>query len=189
MSTQKKYFPAAEFLRKKAKDAQGERFRAWKYELPDGFLEDFYVNGLVPFLKRQGQIVGVAEKTGIQYLAEWAFAHVEVYQRASEKLQLSFCQTVNTGGPEESDWQNQQIETSDWFALAEKWHENEFLDDSEVGLQQRSDLSSFAWHLISLESSKSHWKWLDMLESADYEDEGAPTMEESVAQAGDRRTT
>jgi hypothetical protein len=181
------------FLKTLHEQEYADRYYEWKYGLPDKWISNFISNGLVPFLNERGYSLGLTEKIMIAYCIEWGFAHCYTEQKKAEQLNINFLKCCNTGGDDELEWYQFQIPFEEWEDLADAWQVTEFLDTSDAGISQRNDLPFFAWNLIRLESSKTHHKWLSILDNGDYSDDDGPHNivaynDDSIAYGGDRRT-
>lgn len=183
------YIPYS-YVKQREEYEQSLAYKEWKSNLPGKLVDDFVSKGLVPFLKQKGYEIGFKLEDCIRYCYQWAYAHVQMHSQKSKGLQRYFLKSANMDYIDEKDWFLLQFDNEEWNELAECWYDYEFLDDSEIGYAQRLDLSEFAWQLVDLNQSKSHWKWLDIMEGeAGEEDEYAPLhQEESIAFGGDRRT-
>lgn len=159
--------PAQVFLSKRRNDEHSALRREWKKELPQGWIAHFLENGLIPLLKARGYTIGYSLLSATQYCSEWASCHVLVKHYKNQNLLIVHKKNINKGGLEEQDWFFHNIPIEDWFALCERWSAHEFLDDSDIGCEQRMDLPYFAWHLVSLSSSRAHQKYLDWLSGSD----------------------
>jgi len=155
------------------------KFYVWNYCLPDYHVENFITNGIIPFLKKHGYILGFSTQKVIHYCKVWAFNY-------SVRNEKEFIFWAHDGEDEEYDWYCHTIPIDDWEKLCKTWKEHEFLDDSEAGYRQVVDLHWFIWQCISLESSPQHHKWTIMNNEIDEEDYWI--HDENQAYGGDRRT-
>ncbi len=168
-------------------------FLVWHRGLPTGWLRDFAVKGLRPFLSSYGFDVVLAEKEFIRWVAEWAFTHVRIARHPQIKHPRTFIKSINDGDEHEFDWFCYTIPTEAWMNLADAWKTDEFLDDSDAGYAQRYDLMMLAWNIINMTSSKAYDDWLAITQDngAVAQDEDYPTIaatSEDTAFGGDRRT-
>jgi hypothetical protein len=171
-----------------------DEYLTWHRGLPTGWLNDFAVQGLRPFLSTRGFDVPMSEKELVKWIAEWAFTHVWITNHPRVKYPRTFLKWLNNGDDQEFDWFCLKISTDDWMAFADQWKSDEFLDESDAGMKQRYDLMLLAWHLVSLTTSKAYDDYLAITQDTGVtgygEDDNqvlAPTSEDT-AFGGDRRT-
>jgi hypothetical protein len=165
-----------------------ELYSNWIHEIPEGYFARFLEKGVKPFLTRFGYRLGFSLPDRIHILRSWAFAHVQT-QRLSRYYgnYITLMKCAHDGGNDEYDWFRHTISEDDWDTLAEEWYSTDFLDDSDPGVSQRLDLPRVLWSMISLEGSRTHQQWLDVVVDAAEQDDG--TQEDSnVAFTGNRRT-
>jgi hypothetical protein len=164
----------------------------WRPGIPRDFFKRFIHQGLQPFLARYGYSLNQSWDQLERYCAEWAFAHVQMQRYKQQFKQRTFMKQFHTGGEEHFDWFQFTIPYEDWETLADAWKCPEFLDDSDIGIAQRLDLSMFVWNLIDLVCSKRHIEWLQFHEDGDEDDiqylQPQFTADEGHAFGGDRRT-
>lgn len=164
----------------------------WRAGIPHGYFKRFIQEGLKPFLAKYGYSLNESWNQLEQYCAEWAFSHVRMQRAKHLDIQRTFMKQFHEGGEEESDWFSFTIPYEDWETLAKDWMCPEFLDDSDVGLNQRLDLSMFVWNLVDLYASKRHFEWVQFIESSEDDDihylQTNVTTDDGVAFGGDRRT-
>jgi hypothetical protein len=181
------------FLRELRNHHLNNLYWQWFSKLPEGWVETFVEEGLLPFLKQYGYSVGFSKKEVINYCKSWAFGHVQLALNKSKFLELSFLQTKNTGGSDEYDWYTYTIPSEDWLEFTEYWSELEFFDDTDAGESQKTDFPMFVWHILYLEGSKAHEEYLYFTETDTFEqdDDGVHQPlyhEDQGAYGGDRRT-
>ncbi len=182
--------PSGKFIQNQLKISYNKKFHTWKNGIPENHIQKFVEHGLIPFLKKNGYLVGISNKVLTKYLESWAFCHVYLYENAHQELEIQYLKWFHDGGNEEYDWYCNLIPESDWVELAEQWQVYTFLDDSDVGNLQRCDLSWCIWHCISLDGSKSHEKWVQMILDSEEQEEEFHAIQTNDQQAygGDRRT-
>jgi hypothetical protein len=168
-----------------------QMYKEWRAGIPPEFFKRFLQEGVKPFLAKHGYILNPSLDILSKYCAEWAFAHVKIQRRKHEFLQCTLLKSFHDGGDEEFDWFQFTIPIDAWEDLAEEWKCPEFLDDSDAGLAQRSELSMFIWKLVDLNCSKKHIEWMRINEDNEENDiqylQPQQTQEEQ-AFGGDRRT-
>ena len=168
-----------------------QMYKEWRAGIPPGFFRRFLQEGVKPFLAKYGYALNESWEILARYCGEWAFAHVQIHRRKHEFLQRTFIKSFHDGGEEEFDWFQFTISNDDWEELANQWMCPEFLDDSDVGLDQRIDLPMFVWKLLDLYGSKKHIQWMYINEDNEENDiqylQPQQTQEEQ-AFGGDRRT-
>jgi hypothetical protein len=141
--------------------------KAWKKELPQGWITRFLEEGLLPLLKIRGYIIGYSLLSASRYCSEWASSHMLVEHYKNENLVIIHKKNSNQGNQDEQDWFFHNIPSEDWISLCERWSTTQFLDDSDVGYAQQMDLPYFAWRLVSLSSSRAHQKYLEWSSGSD----------------------
>jgi hypothetical protein len=186
--------PADAWARERQVTERKEEYLAWHRGLPTGWLRNFAVQGLRPFLRSYGFDIPLAEKEFVKWVAEWAFTHVWITKHPRIKHPRTFLKWLNDGDAQEFDWFCLKISTDDWMAFADRWQTDEFLDDSDAGVKQRYDLMLLAWHLVNLTTSKAYDDYLAIIQdsgAATGADDDAPVLaltSEDTAFGGDRRT-
>lgn len=185
--------PAHTITVKRNRARYREDFLEWVNGIPDGHIARFIEEGLQPFLKRYGYYMCYSLKNLIQACKEWAFAHVQIRRKGADLYDRFFIKSAHDGGEEELDWYMYTISFDSWETFAAKWIAPEFFDDSDAGYAQTIDIAHFAWQLIHLDSSPNHFRWKDMIEYHDLDEEYGRTSqaqpaEDTGAYGGDRRT-
>jgi hypothetical protein len=189
MKTQRS--PADSIARARRLAERKEEYLAWHRGLPTGWLRDFAMRGLRPFVAKHGFDIPMAEKELIQWVAEWAFTHVWISHHPRVKHPRTFKKWLNDGDEQEFDWFCYLIPTEDWMNFADQWKTDEFLDESDAGFNQRYDLLHLAWHLVNLATSKAYNDYLAITQEVGYTEEDNPVVaptSEDTAFGGDRRT-
>lgn len=170
-----------------------KEYLTWHHGLPTGWLRDFVIKGLRPFLWTHGFDIALTDKECMQWVAEWAFTHVRIARHPQIKHPRTFIKSFNDGDEQEFDWFCYTISTETWMKFADTWKTDEFLDESDAGYAQRYDLLMLAWNIINMSSSKAYDDWLVITkESGAYgQDDELTTLaltSEDTAFGGDRRT-
>jgi hypothetical protein len=168
-----------------------QMYKEWRAGIQPGFFKRFLEDGVQPFLAKHGYLLNPSLDVLTRYCSEWAFAHVQIQRRKHEFLQCTLLKSFHDGGDEEFDWFQFTIPNDDWEELADAWSCPEFLDDSDAGLSQRSELSMFIWKLVDLYSSKKHIEWMRIYEDVEENDIQylqPQQIQEEQAFGGDRRT-
>jgi hypothetical protein len=165
----------------------------WLSKLPEGWIETFIEEGLLPFLKHYGYAVAYSKKDIVNYCKSWAFGHVHIALNKSKFLEISFLKTMNSGGSDEYNWFTYTISSEEWIDFTEYWNQLEFFDDTDAGESQKVDFPIFVWHLLCLESSKAHNEYLYFTESDSFDQEDDNIhhpiyQDDQGAYGGDRRT-
>jgi hypothetical protein len=185
-------FPAQEYTNVQVRRKNNEAYNEWINEIPEDWIEQFCKNGLIPFLSKYGYSVTYDLNTIIDYCKEWAFNHVKITTSGLTLKHCKYLKPNNTGGQEEKEWYEFKISCEDWSVFASLWATTGFLDDSDAGQSQKIEVSIFAWHLINLEVSPTHIKWLELNDILQQQDDIQNTyhtvIDESVPYGGDRRT-
>jgi len=172
--------PSFKFMKSLQKHKRRELRNAWLNDLPEYWLEDFMNEGVLPFLKKFGYTLGFSEEMRVKYCRAWAYAYVH-------SSDVECIQWAHEGGDEEYEWYRNTISEDTWNLFAKEWCAIEFLDDSDTGLKQLSDLSWFVWHCISLENSLCHIRWQQMIDDEEVQEDYLMN-DDSYAYGGDRRT-
>jgi hypothetical protein len=178
------------FVTKRKKQELGQKKRDWLYGLGDNWIYGFVVCGLKPFLQSYGYRLGYSDSKTVSYCSAWAFAHVQAKQK-SPSASVQCIQRYHAGGEAEFDWFLHTISYDDWHELIQEWNASEFLDTSDAGFAQQTDLPFFVWNLIDLSSSPMHNKFLQTMYEENPEDDEFgiyQVIDESSAYGGDRRT-
>lgn len=176
-----------QYILARQKEYKHDMYLIWLYGLPDYYIEDFVENGLIPFLKDRGYKVGFSLKDCIRFCKEWAYTLYKLQINYETTKEIHYQKCANNGGLEELEWYRHLISPDEWYDLCETWKVPYFLDTSDAGYSQRTELPFFAWHLIDLYHSKSHNKWLSFQEET-YDSDNDHGHVEEVAYGGDRRT-
>jgi hypothetical protein len=153
------------FLKKQNESQKNHRWNLWKRGIPDSHIYDFIQYGLTTFLDSYGYSIGMTIRDAVSYCKHWAFAHVEKESNYQPIQEINLLRCAHNGGQDEIDWYFHTIPSEDWFILYENWQTFQFLDNSDAGHAQRTDLPFFAWKLIHLNSSKAHIIYLDFMNS------------------------
>jgi hypothetical protein len=179
---------ATQFVKTQSQQEKKGLYEKWLSEIPAGWFEVFITNGLIPFLTRFGYALDFSLEEQIKMVRAWAFAHVQT-QRLSRyhNSYVTLLRCAHTGGDEEFDWYCHTISPLAWETFAKKWAEVDFLDDSDPGFRQRVDLPRLVWHMISLNKSRAHRVWLEILQDC-MEQEDTIQEDSNVAFTGNRRT-
>jgi hypothetical protein len=179
---------APAFIHSKIQSEKHELYTAWISEIPENYFERFLEKGVKPFLARFGYRLGFSQLERVRILRAWAFAHVQTQRLVKyHGNYITLVKYAHEGGQEEYDWFTYIISHDDWDALAQEWYSTDFLDDSDPGVSQRLDLPRVLWSMISLEGSRAHQQWLDVvMDTADQED--AIQEDSHIAFTGNRRT-
>jgi hypothetical protein len=161
----------------------------WSNGVGQGWIHDFIEYGLEPFLNTHGYHLGYSVTAAAAYCKSWAFAHVQAKQ-VSPSATVVCKQMYHTGGEAERDWFFYRISYDDWHQLCSEWYSSEFLDDSDAGEAQQTDLPYFVWNLVNLATSPSHYAYLQAMsdEYPDDEDFMQQVGDDMGAFGGDRRT-
>jgi hypothetical protein len=161
----------------------------WMDGVGQGWIDDFIEYGLEPFLNFHGYHLGYSTTTAASYCKAWAFAHVRAKQ-TSPSATVVCKQVYHTGGDAERDWFFHRISFDDWHQLCSEWSSSVFLDDSDAGEAQQSDLPYFVWNLVNLSTSPAHYAYLQAMsdENPDDDDFLQQVGEDSGLFGGDRRT-
>jgi hypothetical protein len=181
------------FLRAEQNKQLDNLYWNWFYKFPEGWIEKFIEEGLVPFLEKHGYAVAYSKKEIVNYCKSWAFGHVQISLNKSKLLEVSFLKTKNFGGQDEYDWFTYRIPSDEWIEFVESWSELEFFDDTGAGESQKVDFPLFVWHILLLESSKAHQDYLYFMNIDGFEQEEETNyqplyQDEQGAYGGDRRT-
>jgi hypothetical protein len=162
----------------------------WSSGVGYGWVEDFIQCGLKPFLESYGYSIGYSDSKASEYCRAWAFSHVQA-KKVSPSATVKCLKSFHGGGEAELDWFLFHISHDEWSQLCYEWRSSEFLDDSDAGFAQQSDLPFFAWNLLNLAYSRAHGKFMQAM-SDEYPDEedfgGFHATDDSGAFGGDRRT-
>jgi hypothetical protein len=180
-----------QYILERQKEANRDKYLEWLYGLPDFYIEEFVEDGLLPFLKEHGYKVGFSPEDCIRFCKQWAYALYKIQNGCNTTQEISYQKCAHNGGFEEFDWYGHVISPDDWYDLCETWMVPYFLDMSDAGFSQRTELPTFAWHLVDLWQSKSHAKWLSFQEETYESDDDhghGHGQNEDVAYGGDRRT-
>jgi hypothetical protein len=179
---------AVNFVKGQLKEEKKGLYEEWLSELPAGWFEVFITNGLVPFLARFGYALDFSLDEQVKILRGWAFAHVQI-QRLSgyHNSHVTLLRCAHSGGDEEFDWYCHTISPLAWETFAKKWAHVDFLDESDPGHHQRMDLPRLVWHMISLNKSRTHRVWLEILQDCMEQDDFVHE-DSCVAFTGNRRT-
>jgi hypothetical protein len=171
-------------LSKKRQDKQ-----AWLNGVGHGWIDNFIEFGLEPFLNDHGYHLGYSITGAAAYCKAWAFAHVQAKQ-SSPSATVVCKQIYHTGGEAERDWFFYHIPYDDWHQFCSEWNSSEFLDDSDAGEAQQTDLPYFVWTLVNLATSPAHYAYLQAMsdEYPDDEEYAQQVGDDTGAFGGDRRT-
>lgn len=180
--------PAASFLSNQIANTRAALYESWLSELPAGTFQQFLEKGIEPLLQKFGYSLGFTRQDQIRMLRGWAFGHVQI-QRQSKHYNdtVTILRCAHCGGEEEYDWFLNTIPLDAWYKIADTWFATDFLDDSDPGMAQRVDLPRLVWHMISLESSKAHHLWLNVLQDT-MDQEDTIYDDSNIAFTGNRRT-
>jgi hypothetical protein len=166
-----KLSPAAlipsKFLKKREEFNKNKRWNLWKRGITNSHIQDFIQYGLTPFLDSYGYSVGMIIRDSVSYCKHWAFAHVEKESNYRPINEICLLRCAHNGEQDEMDWYFHTIPSEDWHVLCENWQTFEFLDNSDAGHAQRTDLPFFAWKLIHLNSSRAHMLYLNFIDAGE----------------------
>lgn len=182
------------FLKGRAEAEKKDRFRVWARGLPNAHILDFITYGLEPFLDEFGYKLSYSYKDCAAYCKQWAFSHSELQTSYKPNQTIRFLRCAHNGSREAFEWYLGIISPDDWFTLCDEWSAERFLDDSDAGHAQRTDIAWFVWNLLSLDSSKEHRNFVEFMYSEeDMDDEvhyvsGFNGDEGLGSYGGDRRT-
>lgn len=179
---------ATGFVATQIRNDSQKLYQNWICHIPEGYFERFLEKGVKPFLSHFGYRLGFSANERIKMIRAWAFAHVQI-QRQPKKYgcHVSLLKCAHDGGDEEYDWFCHTIGQDDWDSLAEQWYSTDFLDDSDPGVYQRLDLPRVIWYMISLEGSRAHQQWLDVVMDGIEQEDGIQE-DSNIAFTGNRRT-
>jgi hypothetical protein len=180
------HIPASAFLQKLVQNQKRKKYCEWRSKFPEDWIELFVQQGLIPFLKKYGYKLGFTIEKCIQYTTTWAFLHV--YTKDSYECKA----WAHYGTINEYEWFQYKISQDNWSNLIDSWKVQGFLDndDSESGYRQTNDLVWFVWHLIDLENSREHMRYLEYFEDNEEKNEEhyGYHQEDTNVYGGDRRT-
>jgi len=178
-------YPARNFLRAQDKNAHIALRKSWLRSIPDGYIANFMIQGLIPLLNRLGFSVGFTVDDCIKYCKEWAFSHLVKLKKPKSSIHL--LKSANNDNIDELIVFQLNVNFDE---LVKFWAIQEFLDDeTPVGQSQKLDLERFVWHLIDVANSKLYVKYYDSYsENNQDETQYAVTHQEDNAYGGDRRT-
>jgi hypothetical protein len=183
----------SKFLKGRQDAEKKDRCRTWIRGVPEGHIQSFIENGLVPFLNEFGYSLGYSIKDCAAYCKDWAFAHVQTQTTYKKNQTIRFLRCAHNESRDAFEWYLGIISPDDWNQLCEEWSVDSFLDDSDAGHAQRCDIAWFAWNLLSLDNSKEHYKFLEFMSSEDDMDDDvyyvSGVFEDGLGTyGGDRRT-
>ena len=182
------------FLKGRAEAEKKDRTHSWTRGIPSGHILDFIKYGLEPFLDEFGYKLGYSHKDCAAYCKQWAVAHSELQRNYNPNQIIQFLRCAHNGSREAFEWFLGVISPDDWFTLCDEWYAEKFLDDSDVGHKQRTDIAWFVWNLLCLDNSKEHRKFVEFMNSEDDMDDdvyyvsGFNGEEGLGSYGGDRRT-
>lgn len=176
------------FVADQVRAERQQLYSSWISEIPENYFERFLEKGVQPFLTAHGYRLGLSSNERVHMLRAWAFAHVQTHRQPKHYGKyINIMKCAHEGGNEEYDWFCHSIDEDDWDALTKEWYSTDFLDDSDPGVSQRLDLPRIVWHMISLEGSRAHQQWLNVVMDSVEQDEGIQE-DSNVAFTGNRRT-
>lgn len=176
------------FVSAQIRTERQELYASWISEIPEGYFQRFLEEGIKPLLANFGYRLGLSSNECGSMLRSWAFAHVQTQQQSKNYGKyITILKCAHDGEQDEYDWFLHKISNEDWNSLSDHWYSTEFLDDSDPGVYQRLDLPRIVWHMISLEGSRAHQQWLDVVMDGFEQDDGIQE-DSNVAFTGNRRT-
>ena len=175
-------YPADLFMNTLYKKYQIYKYNNWLSEFPRDFFTQFVENGLRPFLKKYGYVLGFSESKLISYCKLWAYSYTKY---SGEEME--FTKWANSGTDEDCEWYIYKISQDTWNDFMKSWEVTGFLDDSDIGHVQRNQLVMFIWQCIDLNNSPEYYRFLDIMGDNEDADE-YNNYDENNAYGGDRRT-
>jgi len=186
---------ASNFIKGRVDAEKKEKQRIWARGIPEAHILNFIKYGLEPFLDTFGYKLGYSYEYCAAYCKQWLYAHVYTQTSYKPNQTISFLRCAHSGSREEFEWYLGNITPDDWFTLCEEWPADQFLDESDAGHAQRSDIAWFVWNIISLSNSKAHRQFIEFMASEDEMDDetyyvsGFNGGDEGLGSyGGDRRT-
>ena len=174
---------ATRFLNTLYKKEEEYKFNTWISEFPTNYFKQFVEDGVKPFLKKYGYVLGFSESKLISYYIRWAYS----YSKYPGEI-VEFTKWAHSGLMDDYEWYLYKISQDDWNIFMKEWEIEGFLDNSDIGYKQQNDLVTFIWQCIDLNNSKEYYRYLELFGDNEDIEEYNNNYDENNAYGGDRRT-